>query len=93
MACGIPLVSAPWTDSEGLFTAGRDYLLARDGREMTEHLGHLLAQPERAQALAQAGRQRIEEAHTCGHRVDELLELLSVLQRQDGPGRQRQLVS
>ena len=36
LACGIPLVSAPWDDCEGLFQPGRDYLSRRqrqrDGR-------------------------------------------------------------
>ena len=29
LACGIPLVSAPWDDTEGLFRPGTDYLVAR----------------------------------------------------------------
>ena len=29
LACGIPLVCAPWQDSEGLFHPGQDYLVAR----------------------------------------------------------------
>ena len=28
LACGIPLVSAPWDDAEGLFPPGRDFLVA-----------------------------------------------------------------
>ena len=32
LACGIPLVSAPWEDCEGLFEPGRDYLRAANGR-------------------------------------------------------------
>jgi spore maturation protein CgeB len=38
LACGIPLVSAPWDDCEGLFEPGADFLVARDGAEMREHL-------------------------------------------------------
>src|SRR5205823_932096 len=38
LACGIPLVSAPWDDSEGLFRPGEDYLVARDGAKMTQAL-------------------------------------------------------
>jgi spore maturation protein CgeB len=79
LACGIPLVSAPWTDSENLFVAGRDYLLARDGDEMAAHLAALCRQPARARALAAAGLQRIGAAHTCGHRVDQLMEVLAQL--------------
>ncbi|HEX2101116.1 MAG TPA: glycosyltransferase, partial [Candidatus Synoicihabitans sp.] len=29
LACGVPLICSPWRDVEGLFTAGRDYLVAR----------------------------------------------------------------
>ncbi len=28
LACGIPLISAPWQDSEDLFRPGRDFLFA-----------------------------------------------------------------
>src|SRR5581483_4237839 len=31
LACGIPLVSAPWEDSEKLFQPGEDYLVAENG--------------------------------------------------------------
>ena len=43
LACGIPLVSAPWDDCEGLFTAGDDYLVAQNGAEMRRHLAALRA--------------------------------------------------
>ena len=45
LACGIPLVSAPWDDCEGLFTAGDDYLVAQNGAEMRRHLADLRADP------------------------------------------------
>ena len=41
LACGIPLVSAPWDDSEGLFTPGEDFLVARNGAAMRAHLDAL----------------------------------------------------
>ena len=83
MACGIPLVSAPWDDCERLFTAGTDYLVARDGRQMRRLLGELLADDERAAELARHGRQTILDRHTCCHRVDELL----AIHRELGSGR------
>jgi hypothetical protein len=46
LACGIPLVSAPWRDTEGLFRPGQDYLVARDGEEMTRHLRALRDDPD-----------------------------------------------
>jgi spore maturation protein CgeB len=38
LACGIPLLSAPWRDAEGLFRPGEDYLVARDEAEMARHM-------------------------------------------------------
>lgn len=77
LACGIPLVSAPWEDSEGLFTAGADYLVARDGREMARFLRALLADPDMAAELAAHGRRTVLDRHTCSHRVDELLDIVA----------------
>ncbi len=77
LACGIPLVSAPWSDVEGLFRTGRDYLLARDGEEMTRLLRDLLADEARRVELARSGLETIRARHTCRHRVDELLRILA----------------
>jgi spore maturation protein CgeB len=75
MACGIPLVSAPWDDAEGLFQPNRDYLIAQDGAVMTRHLSHLLQCPTEAAAMADRARRTILSRHTCAHRVDELLAI------------------
>jgi spore maturation protein CgeB len=83
LACGIPLVSAPWSDQEGLFVAGRDYLTAADGTAMTAELAGLLREPARAAALARSGRERILARHTCAHRADELLGILASLGRSE----------
>jgi spore maturation protein CgeB len=77
LACGIPLVSAPWDDAEGLFRPGEDFLVARDGDGMRAALARLLAEPELAAAVGAAGRQRVLARHTCAHRVDELLAILA----------------
>ena len=75
MACGIPLVSSPWDDAEGLFRPGRDYLVARDGAEMRRHLRAILHEPALARALEASGLETIRARHTCAHRVDELLAI------------------
>ncbi|HSS51139.1 MAG TPA: glycosyltransferase [Thermoanaerobaculia bacterium] len=75
LACGIPLVSAPWDDAEGLFRPGQDYLLAHNGEEMKLLLRELLADPATAVELARAGRETLLRRHTCAHRVNELLEI------------------
>ena len=75
LACGIPLVSAPWDDAEGLFAPGDDFLVANDGAAMRRHLRALLADAEMARELAGHGLATIRARHTCAHRVDELLDV------------------
>lgn len=75
LACGIPLVSAPWRDSEALFTEGTDYLVARTGAEMTKHLRALAADPEMRHSLAVNGLAAVRSRHSCMHRARELLAI------------------
>ncbi len=75
LACGIPLICAPWRDSENLFVPGADYLTARNGAEMEACLAAVLNDPRKAGAMAEHGLQTIRERHTCRHRVDELLAI------------------
>lgn len=75
MACGIPLVSAPWEDRERLFRPGRDFLFARDRGEMIEQLRAVLSDPELASSLAASGLETIRTHHTCAHRMQELMEI------------------
>lgn len=75
LACGIPLLTAPWDDSEHLFEPERDYLVATDGGDMQRLLKELLHEPELAGQLAEQGRQTILARHTCGHRADELIAI------------------
>jgi spore maturation protein CgeB len=79
LACGIPLVSAPWEDSEGLFAPGEDYLVARDGAEMVRHLSALRDDPALRDTLAARGLATIRARHSCAHRVDELLGIVATL--------------
>lgn len=79
LACGIPLVCAPWEDTEGLFRPGEDYLVAEDGAAMRAALRTVLNEPDRAAALAEAGLETIRARHTCAHRVDELVGILAGL--------------
>jgi spore maturation protein CgeB len=76
LACGIPLVSAPWNDSEHLFRVGEDFLMARDGAEMTRALRDLKEDPELRASIARSGLDTIRRRHTCGHRVDELMSIV-----------------
>jgi spore maturation protein CgeB len=77
LACGIPLISAPWDDIEHLFTPGEDFLFARDGAHMKKLIGILLSDAEFAAELSEHGRQTILDHHTCAHRIDELFGVLA----------------
>jgi spore maturation protein CgeB len=75
LACGIPMICAPWRDAELLFTPGSDYLVARNGKEMKRLLRLLLANGDSARALADHGLATLRARHTCAHRVNELLAI------------------
>lgn len=79
LACGIPLISAPWQDSERLFSIDTDFLMARNPAEMTEYMKMLRADRQFASAMAERGRRRVLERHTCAHRVDKLLRIARAL--------------
>jgi spore maturation protein CgeB len=79
LACGIPLVSAPWDDCEHLFRGGEDMLLARSGAEMTRALAALKSDPGLRAHLVRNGLETIRARHTCAHRVDELLGIVEQL--------------
>ncbi|RWH69404.1 MAG: glycosyltransferase [Mesorhizobium sp.] len=83
LACGIPLVSAPWSDVEGLFRAGTDFLFARNGAEMRGHLRDVLNDSQLAEALAASGLETILARHTCRHRADELFAILAACGNRD----------
>jgi spore maturation protein CgeB len=82
LACGIPLISAPWNDLEGLFPPDC-YLTASHGGEMADAISSLLRDPELALELARNGLHAIQTRHTCRHRVAQLQHIIDVL----APGR------
>jgi spore maturation protein CgeB len=76
LACGIPLVSAPWDDCEHLFQVGDDFLMVRDGTQMTGALTDLKNDPGLRASLVRNGLETILARHTCAHRVEELLSIV-----------------
>jgi spore maturation protein CgeB len=79
LACGIPLVSASWSDVEGLFRPGQDYLVAEDGEAMTRHLAQLRDDPDLRRSLVASGLESIGARHSCSHRADELLGIVATM--------------
>ena len=84
LACGIPLVSAPWEDCEGLFPPGA-YAKASNGQEMEQQMWQVLQDRSYAAELSRTGLDAILRHHTCQHRVADLLAI--VRQFSAHPGR------
>ncbi len=79
LACGVPLLSAPWRDDEGLFRVGTDVLMLPDGAAMTRALRDVAADADLRASLVRHGLETIRARHTCAHRADELLTVLAQL--------------
>ena len=79
LACGIPLVCAPWDDREHLFRPGRDYLVARSADEMQAHMRALSEDRALASELAANGLSRVQAYHSCDVRAAELLAIVAQL--------------
>lgn len=85
LACGIPLISAPWNDAEHLFRPGTDYLLAKDGKEMKQQMQRVLNEPWLVQQLAKNGLETINSRHTCMHRAEELENIVQqIMEEKEG---------
>ncbi len=80
LACGIPLISAPWQDTESLFREG-DFTWAHSTADMASAMLHLLTRPAEAAAQAARGRETVLARHTCRHRAEQLSNILEDLLR------------
>jgi len=85
LACGIPVVTAPWDECEQMFTSEVDLLVAHDGTEVKRRLVALHRDPEFARFISANGYQTVVSRHTCGHRVQELLEICRGLGVEESP--------
>lgn len=75
LACGIPLISAPWQDTENLFQVGDDFLMVKNGEEMTQAMQQLLANENLQKKLSKQGLETIAKKHNCQQRVKELINI------------------
>jgi spore maturation protein CgeB len=81
LACGIPLVCSPWTDTEGLFRAGEDYVCVEDGQKMESEIRFLLRDEAARRQIARNGLETIEKRHTCAHRAQQLMDIYEELEK------------
>lgn len=78
LSCGIPLISTPWNDVEGLFPSN-SYLPVKDGDEMRDAMSLLMHDEDFAEDMVRTGLHAIRTRHTCGHRVEELMGVIDTL--------------
>jgi spore maturation protein CgeB len=78
LACGIPLVSAPWLDSENLFRPG-DYVSVDSPQAMWEALHRFATDDDAREEQAAVGLETILARHTCRHRAEQLLDIIAEL--------------
>jgi len=74
LACGIPLISAPWDDAEHLFRKG-DIVFAENTVEMKRAMRRLLSDRQAAEQQALQGLETILSNHTCTHRAQQLTSI------------------
>jgi len=84
LACGIPLISAPWQDTERLFRTGTDFMMVRNGEQMIHALHDVLQNASKANSLITNGLETILDRHTCAHRVDQLMDIQNALTKGTG---------
>jgi spore maturation protein CgeB len=77
LACGLPLVSTRWRDTDHLFREGQDYLLVDTPTQTEEVLEWLWRDDDARARLGQSGMLRVLGAHTCLHRAEQLLEIVA----------------
>jgi spore maturation protein CgeB len=84
LACGIPLICAPWRDEENLFPTGA-YLSVSNSRQMAGAIAAVIHDEDLRAALIRTGLHTIHSRHSCGHRVRELLGIVSSLRSETVP--------
>jgi spore maturation protein CgeB len=80
---GACLITDAWVGLEQFLKDGEEVLVARDGKDVAEHVEALT--PERAKAIGEAARARILAEHTYGRRgaqVDGILKEQAAQKRQ-----------
>lgn len=89
LACGLPLVSTRWHDTDHLFREGVDYLMVDTAKQMEEALDWLWHDDDARSRLARNGLLRVRGAHTCLHRAEQLLEIVARLRAPRVTGQMR----
>jgi len=83
VACGIPVITKSWINTEGMLTPGRDYLQAADSYEMKHYILEMMNSTLK-EVISDQGVKTIAAKHTCKHRSKELNIILQKLIESSG---------
>jgi spore maturation protein CgeB len=86
LSCGLPLISAGWRDTAGMFEDGRDYVAVDNQAQMIEAIRWLVSDDVARSRIGEQGRARILERHTCRHRAEEFVDVVQRLRVGGGSG-------
>jgi len=81
LACGVPLICSPWTDTEGLFRPNHDFVSVQNGRAMKAEIDYLLRDDSARRQLSLQALETIHTRHTCHHRAVQFEEICQELSR------------
>lgn len=84
-ACGVPILTDPWTGIEDFFLPGPELLVVDDAATVVAILATM--EDHRARAMGEAGRQRVLRDHTAMRRAEELERSLAMAERAGEAGR------
>jgi spore maturation protein CgeB len=76
MACGSLMLTDDRGDARRLFTDGREIVVYRDAADLADKVDYYLAHEGEREAIAEAGRRRVAEAHTYERRLRDYAALL-----------------
>ena len=80
---GACIITDYWEGIDTFFAPGQEILVARDGAEVAAIMAELTA--EQAHAIGQAAYRQVLAAHTYGHRIEQLEQLLRTTITQKKP--------
>ena len=75
LASGIPLISTPWPDVDGIFRPGVDHISVSSPAEMRAEMLRLAGDEDARLQLIGNGLETIRAGHTCDHRASQLEEI------------------
>lgn len=80
LACGIPLLSAPWNDCENLFPKN-SFLMADSSTSMERAMQSIIHDDDLWHSLSKQGIELIQKKHSCIIRAEELITIATSLRR------------